>query len=111
MPRIGSAVMVALLRLYRVIGSPILQAVGVRCRHEPSCSVYGIEVVQRHGAWRGFWLGLARFSRCRPFGSSGYDPAPETVRRAPWYAPWLMGDWRGPRRDRDASHVEPEHHA
>lgn len=99
---IGST-MVAGLKIYRVCLSPVLASLGVRCRHEPSCSLYGIDAVQRHGAWVGFWLGIARFLRCNPFGTSGHDPVPRECRTAPWYAPWLLGDWRGPK-----SHCEED---
>lgn len=97
MRRPFAAIMIAILRVYRVTLSPGLTALGIRCRHEPSCSRYGIEALQKHGGWAGFWLGLSRFIRCNPFGSAGYDPVPLEPRRAPWYAPWLLGDWRGPK--------------
>jgi hypothetical protein len=46
------------------------------CRHVPSCSTYAYEAIERHGAFRGAWLAARRLLRCRPFGSSGYDPVP-----------------------------------
>lgn len=46
------------------------------CRFFPSCSEYGREAIETHGARRGLWLTLRRLLRCRPFGSSGYDPVP-----------------------------------
>jgi len=50
--------------------------VPVQCRFHPSCSHYFAEAVERHGAWRGAWLGVRRLLRCQPFGGSGYDPVP-----------------------------------
>ena len=47
------------------------------CRFTPSCSQYGIEAVEAHGAARGLLLTARRLARCRPFGPSGYDPVPE----------------------------------
>lgn len=53
------------------------------CRFTPTCSQYGIEAVEAHGAARGLWLTARRLGRCRPFGPSGYDPVPEPRRAAP----------------------------
>ena len=50
------------------------------CRFTPSCSQYGIDAVEAHGAGRGLLLTARRLSRCRPFGPSGYDPVPEPRR-------------------------------
>jgi putative membrane protein insertion efficiency factor len=46
------------------------------CRFYPSCSEYGRESIEVHGARRGLWLTVRRLLRCRPFGPSGYDPVP-----------------------------------
>ena len=46
------------------------------CRFYPSCSEYGRECIEVHGARRGLWLTVRRLLRCRPFGPSGYDPVP-----------------------------------
>lgn len=46
------------------------------CRFFPSCSEYGLEAIEVHGAWRGGWLTARRLLRCRPFGPSGFDPVP-----------------------------------
>jgi uncharacterized protein len=47
------------------------------CRFQPTCSDYGIEAVEVHGALRGGWLTTRRLLRCNPFGPSGWDPVPE----------------------------------
>ena len=67
--------LVLFVRAYQVLLSPLFRGC---CRFEPSCSTYGIEALQRHGALHGSWLTLRRLLRCRPFGPSGYDPVPET---------------------------------
>lgn len=61
------------IRFYRLLISPML---GSNCRFQPTCSSYALEALQRHGAWRGFWLAFRRILRCRPGGGSGYDPVP-----------------------------------
>jgi uncharacterized protein len=53
--------------------------IGRHCRHEPSCSAYMDEAIQRHGLWAGGLLGTARLCRCHPWGTFGYDPVPETI--------------------------------
>ena len=63
----------SLIRLYQVTISP---ALGPACRFEPTCSRYAYEAIERHGLGRGLWLAARRLVRCRPGGSSGYDPVP-----------------------------------
>lgn len=66
----------ALLKIYKLTMSPAFMALGVRCRHEPTCSEYAAEAVRRHGFVRGGWMGLRRVARCRPGGTHGWDPVP-----------------------------------
>ena len=61
------------IRAYRLLLSPW---VGHGCRFQPTCSVYALEALERHGAARGLWLTLRRLGRCHPWGGSGYDPVP-----------------------------------
>ncbi len=87
-----------LIRFYSYIISPLL---GQNCRHMPTCSSYADEAIMRFGGWAGFWMSLARFIRCGPFGTSGYDPVPESLpEKACWYMPWLYGRWSG-------KHIDP----
>jgi uncharacterized protein len=84
------------IRVYRYTLSSL---VGRTCRHLPTCSEYADDAIRMHGAWAGFWMGLARFWRCRPFGTHGFDPVPETLPgEACWYRPWRYGRW-GPDAD------------
>ena len=59
---------------YRLILSPLL---GSNCRYTPSCSAYALESLEKHGAIKGGWLALRRFSRCHPWGGSGIDNVPD----------------------------------
>ncbi len=66
---------------------------GWPCRHMPTCSAYAIDAIDRNGAWRGFWLMLSRLSRCHPWGTNGYDPAPDIRNESHPLAPWRYGRW------------------
>lgn len=61
------------VRAYRLLLSPW---VGHGCRFQPTCSVYALDALARHGAWRGAGLTLWRLLRCNPWGGQGYDPVP-----------------------------------
>lgn len=66
-------VLIGGVRFYQVAIGPFLPKT---CRYEPSCSVYAIEALERHGAARGGWLATRRLLRCHPWGGHGYDPVP-----------------------------------
>ncbi|MBX5483718.1 MAG: membrane protein insertion efficiency factor YidD [Myxococcaceae bacterium] len=61
------------IALYRLTVSRLLPRA---CRFHPSCSVYALGALQRHGLWRGSILALRRIARCHPFNPGGYDPVP-----------------------------------
>lgn len=69
--------LVALVKGYRLLLSPWL---GSGCRFEPTCSIYAIGALERHGALAGSYLTLKRLGRCGPWCEGGCDPVPE---RAP----------------------------
>lgn len=109
MPSIGSPSMPAravlgLIRLYKLTLSPL---VGRDCRYLPTCSAYAADAVRAHGAWKGSWMAGARLCRCHPWGGSGFDPAPEVAPKAPWWAPWRYGDWRGGERGPNLQENKP----
>lgn len=68
-----SKVLIALLRVYQVVISPLI---GPRCRFYPSCSNYAIEAMRVHGALRGSGLAAWRVLRCNPLSNGGLDPVP-----------------------------------
>jgi putative membrane protein insertion efficiency factor len=65
--------LVVLVRVYRLLLSPWL---GNSCRFEPTCSVYAIEALERHGALVGTALTTGRLLRCHPWCTPGADPVP-----------------------------------
>ncbi|WP_428103404.1 membrane protein insertion efficiency factor YidD [Candidatus Rariloculus sp.] len=72
--------MIGLIRVYQLLLSPWI---GRHCRHVPSCSNYATEAIERFGPLGGGWLTVKRLARCHPWGTSGYDPVPETQRSHP----------------------------
>ena len=67
-------IMIAVIRLYQKYLSPLKRT---KCPYLPSCSCYGVEAVEKHGALKGGLLTLWRILRCNPFSKGGYDPVPE----------------------------------
>ncbi|MEU2350781.1 membrane protein insertion efficiency factor YidD [Modestobacter sp. NPDC049651] len=65
--------LVAAIRVYQREISPRRDSC---CHFTPSCSAYGAEAIERHGALRGSWLTARRLLRCRPGGRRGADPVP-----------------------------------
>ena len=65
--------------LYRYLLSPLLPRA---CRYTPSCSVYTLEALRTHGAWRGLWLSARRLGRCHPWCNHPHDdPVPKRCLR------------------------------
>lgn len=67
-----------LVRGYRLVLSPWL---GNACRFEPTCSIYALEALERHGALAGSALAIGRIARCQPFCAGGHDPVPACAPR------------------------------
>ncbi|WP_423458428.1 membrane protein insertion efficiency factor YidD [Ottowia sp. VDI28] len=65
--------LIGVVKAYRLLLSPWL---GSACRFEPTCSVYAIEALERHGAAAGSYLVLRRLARCQPLCAGGCDPVP-----------------------------------
>ncbi|MEE8484471.1 MAG: membrane protein insertion efficiency factor YidD [Nitrospinota bacterium] len=66
-------ILVALIHIYTIAISPFLPP---SCRFAPTCSHYGMEAVQKHGAFYGAWLTVKRLCKCHPFHPGGADPVP-----------------------------------
>ena len=46
------------------------------CKFIPTCSEYGIQAIEKYGAFKGSILTIWRILRCNPFSKGGYDPVP-----------------------------------
>lgn len=82
-------VIAGFIRGWRKFISPLY---GDVCKFYPTCSEYGLEAVELHGAWKGSALAVARILRCHPWSAGGYDPVPGSERAARMAddAPWAM---------------------
>ena len=81
-------VLIALLRAYRAVISPLY---GNVCKFYPSCSAYALEAIRVHGAAKGSWLAARRLARCHPWSLGGYDPVPGTPAAYEWEAEQRAG--------------------
>jgi len=61
------------IHLYQITLGKVLPP---SCRFEPSCSAYGYQALEKHGFFKGGWLGIKRIIRCHPLNPGGYDPIP-----------------------------------
>ncbi len=66
-------VLIAGIRFYQKYISPMK---GTKCPYIPSCSQYGLEAIQKYGAFKGGLLAIWRILRCNPFSKGGVDPVP-----------------------------------
>ncbi len=61
------------IKFYQYFISPLT---GQNCRYFPTCSVYAIEAIEKHGSLKGTALAVKRILRCHPFHAGGFDPVP-----------------------------------
>jgi uncharacterized protein len=61
-------------RFYQKFISPLTPP---SCRFYPTCSHYGIQAVEKHGALKGGYLAAKRILSCHPFNKGGVDFVPE----------------------------------
>lgn len=62
-----------LIKIYQRLISPFFPS---SCKFSPSCSKYGIEAINKHGAIKGLILTVKRILKCNPWSKGGYDPIP-----------------------------------
>lgn len=66
-------VLLLLIRSYKKLLSPFL---GRNCRFYPSCSDYCHEAIDKHGVFKGCYLGVRRIVKCGPWHRGGVDKVP-----------------------------------
>jgi putative membrane protein insertion efficiency factor len=66
-------ILIAIIHFYQKFLSPLKST---KCPYIPSCSQYGLEAIEKHGALKGSLLAAWRILRCNPFSKGGYDPVP-----------------------------------
>ena len=94
--------MVAAIRFYQVVFRPLMPW---GCKFHPSCSVFAVEAIERHGFARGTRLAAARLLRCRPGVFGGFDPVPDLD---PEFSEKRKRIPRPLQRDRDDKLAAPE---
>ncbi|MGJ8636853.1 MAG: membrane protein insertion efficiency factor YidD [Phycisphaerales bacterium] len=69
--RVGNVPFLVLIRVYRVVLSPVI---GGQCRFEPTCSLYSMEAYRLYGPVIGTRMTIGRICRCHPWNAGGFDP-------------------------------------
>lgn len=47
-----------------------------QCKFRPTCSMYAIQAIERHGSAKGLRLSVQRVLRCHPWTIGGIDEVP-----------------------------------
>ncbi len=74
----AATVAISLLRAYKIVVSPLLPP---SCRFLPTCSMYAVEAIEKHGLGGGIVLAARRLGRCHPLHPGGVDPVPAPSRK------------------------------
>ena len=67
-----------IIRFYQMAISPYLPPT---CRYQPTCSNYALKALEVHGLFKGSYLAIKRILSCHPWGGSGYDPVPDSIKK------------------------------
>ena len=67
--------LILFVKAWRKVMSPTY---GQVCKYYPSCSSYGLEALELHGALKGSALAIWRILRCNPWSHGGVDPVPDS---------------------------------
>lgn len=66
-------ILIQMIRFYQKYLSPLKTT---KCPYIPTCSNYGLQAIEKYGAFKGGLLTIWRILRCNPFSHGGYDPVP-----------------------------------
>ena len=70
--RLLTGTLILLVRVYQHTLSYVFPSA---CRYDPSCSVYAIAALRKHGPLKGSWMAMRRIGRCHPYSKHPhYDP-------------------------------------
>lgn len=72
-PNIFKSLFISIIKIYQRFISPLFPS---SCKFSPTCSRYGIEAINKYGAFKGMAMTIKRILRCNPFSKGGYDPIP-----------------------------------
>ncbi len=72
-PNIFKSLFISIIKMYQRFISPLFPS---SCKFSPTCSRYGIEAINKYGAFKGMAMTIKRILRCNPFSKGGYDPIP-----------------------------------
>ncbi|WP_432092283.1 membrane protein insertion efficiency factor YidD [Streptomyces sp. bgisy100] len=95
-----------LIKLYQWTISPLL---GPVCKYYPSCSHYGYQAIDAHGAVKGTALTAWRILRCNPWSLGGVDHVPP--RKHPVWHQRLRSRWSGRSSGTPAGQAETQPNA
>ncbi|MDY6280498.1 MAG: membrane protein insertion efficiency factor YidD [Roseburia faecis] len=66
-------ILIQMIKFYQKYLSPLKTT---KCPYIPTCSNYGLQAIEKYGAFKGGLLTIWRILRCNPFSHGGYDPVP-----------------------------------
>lgn len=68
-------ILITFVKTYRFFISPLI---GENCRFHPTCSAYMIEAIEKHGSFKGVFMGIKRVLKCHPYHKGDFeDPVPD----------------------------------
>ena len=73
--------LILFVKAWRRLISPVY---GDVCKFHPTCSAYGLEALETHGALKGSALAVGRLIRCHPWSMGGGDYVPGPPAAAAW---------------------------